>query len=125
MIAGNHLRGDLPLAGWAALAGNGAELVDVRDADEFVAGHIPGAINLPLNPIRQRLGELPRDREVWPYCGVGQRAYYATRRAAAARLQSEKSSRRLAHISGPDRRQAMKKCFIRILKSRVTPNPLG
>ena len=79
MIAANHLRGDLPLADWAALAGNGAEIVDVRDADEFVAGHIPGAINLPLNEIRQRLGELPRDREVWLYCGVGQRAYYATR----------------------------------------------
>jgi len=79
MIAANHLRGDLPLADWAALAGNGAEIVDVRDADEFVAGHIPGAINLPLNEIRQRLGDLPRDREVWLYCGVGQRAYYATR----------------------------------------------
>jgi len=79
MIAANHLRGDLPLADWAALAANGAEIVDVRDADEFAAGHIAGAINLPLNEIRQRLGELPRDREVWLYCGVGQRAYYATR----------------------------------------------
>jgi hypothetical protein len=34
MIAANHLRGDLPLADWAALAGNGAEIVDVQDADE-------------------------------------------------------------------------------------------
>ena len=53
--------------------------MDVRDADEFAAGHIPGAINLPLNQVRQSLGGLPRDRELWLYCGVGQRAYYATR----------------------------------------------
>ena len=39
----------------------------------------PGAINLPLDQIRRRLRELPRDRELWLYCGVGQRAYYATR----------------------------------------------
>ena len=79
MIAANHLRGDLPLADWAALSANTAEIVDVRDADEFAAGHIPGAIDLPLNQVRQNLGGLPRDREVWLYCGVGQRAYYATR----------------------------------------------
>ena len=54
-------------------------LVDVRDPEEFEAGRVPGAINLPLNQIRRRLHELPRDREVWLYCGVGQRAYYATR----------------------------------------------
>jgi len=69
----------LPLADWAQLTTDSALLVDVRDRDEFEAGHIPGAINLPLNQIRQRLAELPRDREIWLYCGVGQRAYYATR----------------------------------------------
>ena len=79
MVASNHLRGDLPLADWAQLTTDSALLVDVRDPDEFEAGHIPGAINLPLNQIRQHLGELPRDREIWLYCGVGQRAYYATR----------------------------------------------
>jgi rhodanese-related sulfurtransferase len=79
MIAANHLRGDLPLIDWKQLAGGAELLVDVRDADEFQTGHVPGAINLPLNQIRHRLGELPRDREVWLYCGVGQRAYYATR----------------------------------------------
>ena len=79
MIAGNHLRGDLPLADWQQLTAGSALLVDVRDPDEFETGHVPGAINLPLNQIRHRLDELPRDREVWLYCGVGQRAYYATR----------------------------------------------
>ena len=79
MVAANHLRGDLPLADWAQLTTDSALLVDVRDPDEFEAGHIPGAINLPLDHIRQHLAELPRDREIWLYCGVGQRAYYATR----------------------------------------------
>jgi NADPH-dependent 2,4-dienoyl-CoA reductase/sulfur reductase-like enzyme/rhodanese-related sulfurtransferase len=79
MIAANHLRGDLPLADWRQLKPDSVSLVDVRDPEEFEAGHVPGAINLPLNQIRHRLDELPRDREVWLYCGVGQRAYYATR----------------------------------------------
>jgi NADPH-dependent 2,4-dienoyl-CoA reductase/sulfur reductase-like enzyme/rhodanese-related sulfurtransferase len=79
MIASNHLRGDLPLADWNQLDLKTITLVDVRDPEEFQSAHVPGAINIPLNEIRQRLDELPRDREVWLYCGVGQRAYYATR----------------------------------------------
>ena len=56
-----------------------AVLVDVRDPDEFEEGHIPGAINLPLNELRSRVDELPRDRELLLYCRVGQRGYYAAR----------------------------------------------
>ena len=79
MIASNALRGDNPLADWGQLGSDGAFLLDVRDPDEFEEGHIPGAVNLPLNEIRTRMEELPRDREISIYCGVGQRAYYATR----------------------------------------------
>ena len=79
MIAANSLRGDVPLADWKHLLPESAVLVDVRDPDEFEEGHIPGAINLPLNELRTRLGELPRDRELWLYCRVGQRGYYAAR----------------------------------------------
>ena len=79
MIAANSLRGDLPLADWRELTPGSAVLVDVRDPDEFEEGHIPGAINLPLNDLRSRLAELPRDRELWLYCRVGQRGYYAAR----------------------------------------------
>ena len=79
MIASNALRGDNPLADWGQLGSDGAFLLDVRDPDEFEEGHIPGAVNLPLNEIRSRIEELPRDREISIYCGVGQRAYYATR----------------------------------------------
>ena len=79
MIAANSLRGDQPLAAWKQLLPDSALLVDVRDPDEFDEGHIPGAVNLPLNELRARLGELPRDRELWLYCRVGQRGYYAAR----------------------------------------------
>ena len=79
MIASNALRGDNPLADWGQLGSDGVFLLDVRDPNEFEEGHIPGAVNLPLNQIRSRMAELPRDREIWAYCGVGQRAYYATR----------------------------------------------
>ncbi|MCX6968155.1 MAG: FAD-dependent oxidoreductase [Verrucomicrobia bacterium] len=79
MIAANALRGDNPLADWNQLGTDGAFLLDVRDPDEFEEGHIPGASNLPLNELRTRMGELPREREIAVYCGVGQRAYYATR----------------------------------------------
>lgn len=79
MIAANLLRGDAPLADWDQVPPDSAMLVDVRDPDEFGGGHLPGAVNFPLNELRARLGELPRDRELWLYCRVGQRGYYATR----------------------------------------------
>lgn len=79
MIAANHLRGDLPLARWEELGRADVQLVDVRSAAEYAAGHLPDARNVPLEDLRGRLGELERGRPVWLVCGVGQRAYYATR----------------------------------------------
>jgi NADPH-dependent 2,4-dienoyl-CoA reductase/sulfur reductase-like enzyme/rhodanese-related sulfurtransferase len=79
MVAANSLRGDMKLARWSDLPGTKALLLDVRDAEEFRRGGIDGAINLPLPELRARLDELPRDREIWMNCAVGQRAYYAAR----------------------------------------------
>ena len=79
MIASNVLREDVSLAEWEALSSTDALLLDVRQPEEFAAGHIAGAINLPLPELRNRLEELPRDREIWLNCGVGQRSYYASR----------------------------------------------
>ncbi|MEO8368662.1 MAG: FAD-dependent oxidoreductase [Candidatus Solibacter sp.] len=79
MIAANVLRGDAKVARWKDLPSTQALLLDVREPDEFKRGAIDGAINLPLGELRQRSGELPRNREIWVNCGVGQRAYYAVR----------------------------------------------
>jgi ArsR family transcriptional regulator len=43
-------------------------LIDTRPSEEFDAGHLPGALNLPLSTLRRRLSELPRDREIVAYC---------------------------------------------------------
>src|SRR5581483_7958993 len=60
MIAVNHLDGLMPLARWDDVAG--ALLVDVREPDEYAAGHVAGALNVPLSQLRRRHAELPRDR---------------------------------------------------------------
>jgi len=79
MIASNVVRGDLPWAHWTGDSPEDMFLLDVRDADEFAAGHVPGAVNIPLGELRRRTDELPLDGEIRSYCVVGQRAYYATR----------------------------------------------
>jgi len=79
MIAANVLRDLQPLAHWDQGPFPDCTLLDVRDDDEFARGHAPGALHMPLNQIRGRLGELPRDRPIRTYCFVGQRSYYATR----------------------------------------------
>jgi rhodanese-related sulfurtransferase len=79
MIAANILRGDSGTAPWETTLRDGGLLLDVRDPDEFGEGHIPGAENVPLPELRERIAELPRDKQIHVYCGVGQRAYYAIR----------------------------------------------
>lgn len=54
-------------------------ILDVRALTEFAQGHIPGAVNIPIDELRDRLGEVPRGRKVAAYCQVGQRGYLATR----------------------------------------------
>ena len=79
MIAANHLRGDEPIVHWDSQRLADFDLLDVRDPDEFADGHAPGARNLPLNSLRDHLGELPRSRPLAVYCGVGARAHIAVR----------------------------------------------
>lgn len=43
-------------------------VVDVRPAQEYAQGHIAGALNIPLEQLKKRLQELPRDREIVAYC---------------------------------------------------------
>ncbi|HEV3497293.1 MAG TPA: metalloregulator ArsR/SmtB family transcription factor, partial [Actinomycetes bacterium] len=43
-------------------------VLDVRPAAEHAAGHLPGAVSIPVDELRRRLAELPRDREIVAYC---------------------------------------------------------
>jgi rhodanese-related sulfurtransferase len=52
-------------------------LVDVREVHEFRAGHVPGAINIPLGLLPVRLHELPRDAELTIICQSGNRSMQA------------------------------------------------
>ncbi len=79
MIAANVLRGDAGVAHWEDLDDSDALILDVRDPFEFKRDHVDGAQNLPLDQIRGRMDELPRDRPILAYCFVGQRSYYAAR----------------------------------------------
>jgi rhodanese-related sulfurtransferase len=50
------------------LGGGDIVVLDVRPQPEYAAGHLPGAIHVPLDELADRLAELPRDREVVAYC---------------------------------------------------------
>lgn len=79
MVAANVVRSDVALAPWDDVHAESVFCRDVREPAEFVGGSVDGALNIPLGQLRDRLAELPRDREIWVKCGVGQRAYYACR----------------------------------------------
>ena len=82
-VAAGLLRGDHPQIDLEAVLAAPPEerplLVDVRTPQEFSQGHIPGALNIPVDELRARLAEFPRDRPIAIYCQVGQRGYLATR----------------------------------------------
>jgi len=54
-------------------------LIDVRTPLEFGNGSIPGAVNIPVDELRERLGELDASKTIWVFCQVGLRGYTASR----------------------------------------------
>lgn len=82
MAAQNVLNGDVKVAQWhevALLDPTRSVILDVRDAKERAAGAIPDSLHIPLGELRQRLTELPRDKEILAHCQTGQRSYNACR----------------------------------------------
>lgn len=77
-VAGHIARGDIATVAPETWRPDGEFLLDVRDPDELEEfGKLPGAVNIPLAQLRDRLGELPRDRRIIVYCQKGQRGYLA------------------------------------------------
>ncbi len=58
---------------------NDAFIVDVRRKDEYAAGHLPEAVNIPVTELRERYVEIPRNRNIVVYCYVGRRGHLAVR----------------------------------------------
>lgn len=81
-VAANVVRGDVQ----NAHAEDRADtlVLDVRTTAEFEAGHVPGAVNIPLDELRERVGELGATQRIVTCCGVGQRGYLAARILGAA-----------------------------------------
>ena len=82
MAAQNALNGDVRLVQWSELEHLDPErtlLLDVRTDAERQRGFIPDSVHIPVDQLRARLGELPKDREVVVSCQSGQRSYFAAR----------------------------------------------
>ncbi len=81
-VAGNIVNGTMPIVTWREIANgnlNNKFLLDVRTTDEFSFGSIQGAVNIPLDEIRERINEIPKEKEIYIFCAVGLRGYLATR----------------------------------------------
>ena len=80
-VAGNILSGKMKPLYWRELQAadlSKVTLVDVRTPDEFALGALKGAVNIPLDDMRERMEEIPQDKPVYLYCGVGLRGYLAS-----------------------------------------------
>src|SRR6201995_2463351 len=62
----------------------GVYLLDVREDDEWAAGHAPEAVHIPVGTLNQRAAEIPQDREVYVICRSGARSAYASNALAGA-----------------------------------------
>ena len=80
-VADNILSKRLHVIYWDEVAGLSKDdlLVDVRAPHEYNAGTIPGAINIPVDDLRSRLQELPKDKNIYIFCQIGLRGYLAQR----------------------------------------------
>ena len=82
MVATNLLNGEfrqVRVSDVRKLVENGEYIIDAREKSEYNAGHLKGAVNIPLSEFRDRLDEIPRDRTVYIHCMSSQRSYYMVR----------------------------------------------
>ncbi|NTW72100.1 MAG: FAD-dependent oxidoreductase [Eubacteriaceae bacterium] len=80
LVGLNILNGDfiqVPVAKVRELVESNAFIVDVREKNEYAAGHLINAVNIPLSELRQRTAEIPKDVPVYVHCRSSQRSYNA------------------------------------------------
>ncbi len=96
-VAANILKEDCRVIHWheiATLDKAATALIDVRTPLEYSMGTIPGAINIPIDDLRSRMQELPRDKKLILFCQVGLRGYLAYR------ILVQNGFEKLANLSG-------------------------
>jgi rhodanese-related sulfurtransferase len=95
-VAENVLSGKVKTINWDKVAswGDAVYLLDVRTVEECRRGMVGGAVNIPLDDLRARLGEVPQGRKIAVYCGVGIRSY------AAVRILMQKGYGQVYNLSG-------------------------
>lgn len=80
-IGSNLLNGDFAQKAFHEvyeLHQQGAQIIDVREKNEYEAGHIKSAKNIPMSQMRQRVGEIDKSKPVYVHCRTGQRSYNMT-----------------------------------------------
>jgi rhodanese-related sulfurtransferase len=69
-------------------------VLDVRTPEEYAAGHVPGAVNVPYDQVASRLAQIPKDKDVVLYCKSGRRA------GLAADVLAANGYTKLEHLQG-------------------------
>lgn len=95
--AANILKGDCNIFHWDEIDSIIKErgyILDVRTPLEFELGSIEGAVNIPLDELRARLGDIPKGKEIFVFCQVGLRGYVATR------ILMQKGFKKVCNLSG-------------------------
>ena len=81
-VASNIISGTMPVVTWRQMRQadpSEVVLLDVRTREEHSFGAIAGSVNIPLDELRRRIGEIPADKPVYVYCAIGLRGYLASR----------------------------------------------
>lgn len=81
-VAENILKKKVKIIQWrdiANLSPAGSVIIDTRTKEEYELGHIGGALNIPVDELRGRLNEVPKDKQIIVYCAVGLRGYLSAR----------------------------------------------
>lgn len=95
--ASNILKKDSVIFHWNEVASIDPEkgiLLDVRTQEESQLGTIPGSVNIPLDEIRDRINEIPKNKTIYIFCQVGLRGYLA------ARILTQKGYKDVRNLSG-------------------------
>jgi len=95
--AANILKGDVAVFHWDEVEGldrSNILLVDVRTKMEYGLGTIEGSVNIPVDDLRNRVNELPADKDIYLFCQVGLRGY------VAARMLMQQGFKTVKNLSG-------------------------